>query len=313
MSRADHSPAAGPAPAAHDTNAFRRLLVAVDDSDAAGAAASFAIWLAGTAGADVTLLHACPDLHSAQHAPPMADPAAFRAAAEHRLAETTEWQRRLKNIEDYAVAGARVRSWVVRGRPASAVLDAATELDSDVILIGSRGLGSTRGRLLGSVSSQVVDHARGSVMVFPARQESSPAHIASVIVGVDGSPGAAPAIAAGTTLASALDARLVLLTAFESPTALTPPTDLPARLQRDAERVLATARASVPADIEVVEQLRAGPPRQMLLAAGERFGPSVLVVGTRGLGGFRGLLLGSTSRSILHDASCPVLVARRPS
>jgi nucleotide-binding universal stress UspA family protein len=125
MSLADHSPAAGPAPAAHDSNAFRRLLVAVDDSDTAGAAASFAIWLAGTAGADVTLLHACPDLRSAQHAPPMADPAAFRAAAEHRLAETTEWQRRLQNIEDYVVAGARVRSRVVRGRPASAVLDAA--------------------------------------------------------------------------------------------------------------------------------------------------------------------------------------------
>jgi nucleotide-binding universal stress UspA family protein len=191
------------------------------------------------------------------------------------------------------------------------VLDAATELDSDVILIGSRGSGTMRGRLLGSVSSQVVDHARCSVMVFPARQKSSPAHIANVVVGVDGSPGAAAAIAAGTTLASALDARLVLLAAFESTTALAPATDLRAELRRDAERVLATARASVPADIEVVEELREGPPRQLLLEASERFGPSVLAVGTRGLGGFKGLLLGSTSRSILHDASCPVLVARR--
>ena len=162
-----------------------------------------------------------------------------------------------------------------------------------------------RGRLLGSVSSQVVDHARCSVMVFPARQESSPAHIANVVVGVDGSPGAAAAIAAGTTLASALDARLVLLAAVERAA------DLHAELRREAERVLATARASVPADIEVVEELQVGPARSVLLEASERFGPSVLVVGTRGRGGFRGLLLGRTSRSILHDASCPVLVARR--
>jgi nucleotide-binding universal stress UspA family protein len=203
-------------------------------------------------------------------------PAAFRAAAEHRVAETTEWQRRLKNIEDYAVATARVRSWVVRGRPASAVLEAAMELDSDAILIGSRGLGAMRGRLLGSVSSQVVEHARWSVMVFPARVEGSPARIASVVVGVDGSPGAAPVIAAGAALGSAHDARLVLMAVREHGR-------LDAELRHDAEHVLAQARDSVPAGIEVVEDLREGSPREMLIEAGEHFGPSVLVVGTHGL------------------------------
>jgi nucleotide-binding universal stress UspA family protein len=311
MALADERATSSTARKGRDESALRRLLVGVDGSDAAGAAASFAIWLAGTAGAEVTLVHVCRDLRLAEHAPHTADPAALRAAATHRLEETTEWQRRLQNLEDYAAEDAHVRSWVVRGRPAAALLDAATELDSDVILVGSTGVGSLRGRLLGSVSSQVVDHARCSVMVFREGQRSSPAHVASVVVGVDGSPGAAPAIAAATRLAVGLDAKLVLVSAYESTTALAPPTtELRAALRREAAEVLAAAREDVGDDAEIVEELCEGEARQALVDACERHGPSLLVVGTRGLGGFAGLLLGSTSRWVLNHAPCPVLVAR---
>lgn len=311
MPRSDQSPAADHVPTALDPIAFRRLLVAVDGSRAAGAAASFAIRLAGTTAVDVTLLHACPDLRLAEHAGPMAEPAAFQAAAEHRLAETAVWQRRLQNLTDDAVPGAHVRSCVVRGRAAPAVLDAATEYDSDVVLVGSRGLGSVRGRLLGSVSAQVVDHASCSVMVFPARQARAPARVTSVIVGADGSPSSAAAVTAGSTLAAALDAKLVLLTAFERVTSLAPVAAASrVRDRREASTVLAAARASVTVDVEVVEALRDGSPREALLVASERFGPAVLAVGTGGLGGFESLLVGSTSRWLLHHAACPVLVGR---
>lgn len=86
--------------------------------------------------------------------------------------------------------------------------------------------------------------------------------------------------------------------------------DLQAVLEREAQSALSAARASITADVEVVEELQQGPPREVLIAASERFGPSVLVVGARRLGGFGSLLLGSTSRWVLHHASCPVLVAR---
>ena len=292
--------------------ALRRLVVGVDGSDGSGAAAAFAIWLAGTAGADVTLLHACPELRLAEHASHTADPATLGAAAEHRLAETAEWQRRLQNLGDYAAEGASVQSRVVRGPPAAALLEAAT--DSDVILVGSTGVGSLRGRLLGSVSSQVVDHARCSVMLFHEAQASSPAHVASVVVGIDGSAASAAAIAAGRSLALALDAKLVLLAAYESTTALaTRPAELRAENQRDAAGLAAAARDSVGTDVEVIEDTREGEARQALVDACEQYRPAVLVVGTRGLGGFMGLLVGSTSRWVLNHAPCPVFVARAPS
>ena len=290
--------------------ALQRLVVGVDGSDASGAAVAFAIWLAGTAGADLTLLHSCPDLRLAEYAPHTADPAVLRAAAAHGVAETAEWWRRLRHLGDYAAEGACVQSRVVRGRPAAALLEAAAELDSDVILVGSHGVGSLRGRLLGSVSSQVVDHARCSVMVFHEGQASSPAHVASVVVGVDGSAGSAAAIVAGRSLALALDAKLVLAVAYESTTALAPTAELRAEMRRHAESLLASARESVATDVEVIEDAREGEARQTLVEACERYRPAVLVVGTRGLGGFRGLLVGSTSRWVLNHAPCPVLVAR---
>jgi nucleotide-binding universal stress UspA family protein len=291
-----------------DEAALRRLLVGVDGSDGAGAAASFAIWLAGTAGAEVTLVHVCPDLRLTAHAPHLGDPAALRGAATHRLAETEEWERRLQNLADYAADGAQVRSRVVRGHPADALLQAARELESDVILVGSTGVGSLRGRLLGSVSSHVVEHARCAVMVFQQGRASSPAHVRSVVIGVDGSPGATAAIAAGRWVATAFDARVVLLAAHESGAALArPTTELRSGV---AKEVLARARAAVGVDANVTEELSDGDARRALVDACERHGPSVLVVGTRGLGGFTGLLLGSTSRWVVNHAPCPVLVAR---
>ena len=51
-------------------------------------------------------------------------------------------------------------------------------------------------------------------------------------------------------------------------------------------------------------------PARALLEAGE--GAWMLVVGSRGLGGFHGLLLGSVSQQVVHHATCPVLVVPEP-
>jgi nucleotide-binding universal stress UspA family protein len=286
-----------------------RLLVGYDGSDGANAAAGFGLWLAGKTGCEVALVHAGP----APEAAPSAD--LLPAAAEQAVAYEREWRRRLENVREYAADDAAVECRVVRGSPAGALVAAAVDLSADLVLIGSHGVGRVRGALLGSVSSQVLAHAPCSVMVFREDERSAPAaHARAVVVGIDGSDSSRHALELAEALAVPLGAALVLVHACDPHVPyVSEPTDaMRNALRRHAATVLHDARESVAAPLDVVEQeVVEGRAREALVAAGERHAPALLVVGSRGLGGFKELLLGSTSRWVADHAPCPVLVARR--
>lgn len=61
-------------------------------------------------------------------------------------------------------------------------------------------------------------------------------------------------------------------------------------------------------DVELNTRLMSGQPARCLLLAAES--AELLVVGSRGRGGFSGLLLGSVSQGVLHHAHCPVAIVR---
>lgn len=287
-----------------------RLLVGYDGSDGANAAAGFALWLAGKTGCEATLVHVGPVLEAAPSA------ALLPGAAEHVVDYERDWQGRLENVREYAAADAVVQSRVVHGSPAGALIAAAVDSGADMILTGSHGLGRVRGALLGSVSSQVLAHAPCSVMVFRDDSRSAPAaHARTVVVGMDGSASSRRALELAQALAAPLGAALVLVHAYDPhvPFVSEPTGAMRDELRRHAAAVLHEARQTVAAPLEVIEEAVAeGRAREQLVAACERHAPALLVVGSRGLGGFKTLLLGSTSRWAVHHAPCPVLVARPP-
>ncbi len=131
-----------------------------------------------------------------------------------------------------------------------------------------------------------------------------------IVVGVDGSSDSEKALRWGAQIAATLGARLDVVTAWEYPpsfgwTAIAPDWN-PAQ---DMEKVAADTVQAVfgdqpPADLRV--QVREGSAAKVLIEASE--GAVMLIVGSRGHGGFSGLLLGSVSANVAEHASCPVLI-----
>jgi nucleotide-binding universal stress UspA family protein len=137
----------------------------------------------------------------------------------------------------------------------------------------------------------------------------------AVVVGVDGSTGSIRALTWAGEEARLRKARLKALLAWEYPLVMyadvdpPPPEETVSEVHRQAEERLAQAVAEAgPAldDVEVEESVVEGAAASVLIEAGQA--ADLIVVGTRGHGGFTGLLLGSVSQQVAHHAPCPVVI-----
>jgi nucleotide-binding universal stress UspA family protein len=140
-----------------------------------------------------------------------------------------------------------------------------------------------------------------------------------IVVGVEGSGGAVAALRWAITEAGYRDAVVEVLTAF-LPTYVPAapdfgfvsldPIDLNREVAKLQEQVIELAIGdSGDPTVEIRRTLRKGRPADMLIEASAD--AEMLVVGDRGRGGFRGLLLGSVSTQVSHHAKCPVVIVRR--
>lgn len=131
-----------------------------------------------------------------------------------------------------------------------------------------------------------------------------------IVVGVDGSANSEQALRWAARLAADFGARLDAVTAWDFPASYgfgSVPQDWdPAGDMRKVlgETVRAVFGDHPPAGLQ--RQVREGGAAQVLIAASQ--GAIMLVVGSRGHGGFAGLLLGSVSANVAEHAQCPVLV-----
>jgi nucleotide-binding universal stress UspA family protein len=205
-------------------------------------------------------------------------------------------------------------------------LDVSTEscLDSPipVLLAGSETAGlvvlGTSGRtvlgeaLLGSTAAALAAHGRSPFTVVRGRDGRAMGE--PVVVGVDGSPANGPALELAFEEASLRGAQLVAVHTFSDANSAqvfgASRAEFGFEPLRDSEtRVLAEAlagwREKYP-EVTVRRVLRRDRPRRQLLDWSAM--AQLVVVGSRGRGGFSGLILGSTSYALIHHASCPVLV-----
>ncbi|MDS1116293.1 universal stress protein [Gordonia westfalica] len=200
----------------------------------------------------------------------------------------------------------RVEGKVLGGSPVLALRNASAEAHE--LVVGRRGLGGVRGLLLGSVSDDAAVHAECPVVIVGG----SPTSTGPVVVGVDGSPTSTAAIAHAFRQADLLQTSLLAVHAFGgfSGTAFYGREQIIRQLRDEAEELLGEQLAGYSEDfpdVKVERRVGIASPADEIVDAAQS--AQLVVVGTRGRGGFRGLLLGSTSRAVLQVAPCPVMVA----
>ena len=141
-----------------------------------------------------------------------------------------------------------------------------------------------------------------------------------IVVGVDGSDGARSALEWALAEARRRGDSVDVVYAWRAPAQMLPgpyvapgaaSDDTVDRARAEAEHLLDHELQAVHTDGVTVERITpTGPAARSLLDVAR--GADLLVVGTRGRGGFTGLLLGSVSQQVSHHAPCPVVIVPRP-
>jgi nucleotide-binding universal stress UspA family protein len=275
---------------------MKRLLVGTDGSVSGQAAVSWAVDIARTTDSELVVARAWRP--------------GFAEVAPETYDELRDDAR--GTLDDHWCAVAResdtpYQPLLLEGDPREVLLAAAADTHADLVVVGARGTGSHPHALhLGSVTHHLVHNTTLPLAAIPASARS--VWPTPILVGVNGSPGSANAVAWCRDVAPRLGAEVIAVYA-ELPLAEwvphTDPTSWYQTALKDCEEWASPLRdAGIPTRSVVIEH----EPVTALTEAGIRERAGLIVVGTRGTGGFPGLHLGSTALKVLHHSGLPVVL-----
>lgn len=192
----------------------------------------------------------------------------------------------------------------------------AEEIDPVAVVVASARHGAIGRIVLGSVGSALLSGAGHPIAVAPVGYAEREGGLGRIGVAVDGGGESWAALAGAISLAERTHGRLTVLTAVEPPDfgyaealeVITLEQYESAERKRKRD-VLERAVAQVPADLSVEPRLLTGRPGHVLAEAAEDL--DLLVVGSRGYGPVRRVLLGSVAARLVHRAPCALIVLPR--
>jgi nucleotide-binding universal stress UspA family protein len=284
---------------------INRICVGVDGSLASQSALRWAAAEAAAHDAELTVVHAY-DWRVVGNRVPVPGGIAEQAKSDAESIVATAIEQALAVAPGLTVKGEAVHN------TASDMLVKASAL-YDLTVLGSRGHGGFASLLLGSASQHVATHAVGTVAVVRGRPDVA---TGPVVVGVDGSPASAHAAQLAFEEAIARGAEVLAVRVYIPRSAglgvdfAVPVEDTEQRREEELRHLaedVAAWQEKYP-DVSVRTVALDGHTAEVLI--GLSSSAQLVVVGTRGHGGFAGLLLGSVGLQLLHHAECPVLIAR---
>lgn len=288
------------------------VVVAVDGSEASNNAVRWAANTANKRGVPLRLA-ASYTMPQFLYAEGMVPPQELFDELQTETMETVEAAR---TIAHEVAPDIKIGYTIAEGSP----IDMLLEMSSDVtmIVMGSRGLGGLSGMVMGSVSAAVVSHAKCPVVVVREdNQVTDTNKYGPVVVGVDGSEVSQRATEFAFEEAQARGAKLVAIHTWMDMQVQASLAGLAAaqqewnviedeQTQLLHDRIQPLLERFPDVDVDMVIT-RDRPIRALEDSAKDA---QLLVVGSHGRGGFRGMLLGSTSRALLQSAPCPMVVVR---
>jgi nucleotide-binding universal stress UspA family protein len=300
-----------------DMNHFpTRILLATDGSECAQSAGRVAVDLASRMGAELDVVHAFE----------FVPPREFAGVA-LRMRSPSECAKQGREVLDEQVGRIEERGGVVAdarlrmGSPVDQILCEAEESDAGLVVVGRRGLGGVKRLLMGSVSEGVVHHARCSVLVACGDGDLwPPAH---VVIADDCSEDARRAGELAAGIGGLFGAEGILVQVY--PRVLKSTQETGTLKTRIVDHALREAESELRGRAEELARLLGRSPdvklvvdeaaegvdgvALTLLEEARRAGvPSLISVGSRGLGAIRRARVGSVSTQVVRAAEGPVLV-----
>lgn len=285
------------------------IVIGVDGSDRDQSCIHYGAGAASRGGRPLHLLHA-QDIAVELAA---ANPIAARGLAfvpdlvldSRVLSDALEWAR--AEYPDLEITGSE--PWM---HPEEALIEASE--DAYLIVVGSSRISGLERILLGRSALAVSLHSRCPVVIMPegGRTDTD----GPVVLGFDGSEGSRAAARRAFWIADLRGAPIRIVTSWyaevvDGAVVTTPGTpaweQVESGYRRMVEEGIADIRDQYPGT-EVDIQIVRGPAAEVL--AKQSADASLLVIGSRGRGGFRGMLLGSVSHKVIETATSPVMVIR---
>ncbi len=294
-----------------------KILLAVDGSDASMSAVAATVALPTPQETTVEVISVVPDRFASEGSvwPNVirVDPPTDRDRVLDDVA------RRLLDIAKRIRTESRtVQVRVLEGRPATEIVAEAARFGADLVVLGARGLSAVERLLIGSVSSEVVDHAPCPVLV--ARDGA----VERVMLATDGSTSASDAVGFIAECDIFDEARIRVVSVGDPGmpwwTGISP-VDGATSMQFYADALeTAEHRARMVTDqaavrlrrrhVESASVLAKGDVAGTILDAADTWRADIIVLGARNMGTVHRRLVGSVSRSVLHLAEASVLIVR---
>jgi nucleotide-binding universal stress UspA family protein len=272
--------------------AMTHFIIGMDGSTGAAAALRWATGLALSTGADLHVVNAYQSRYAE------VPPEDLDRDLNERAELLAEWTRSATDL------GLSVRTHVHAGDPRDMFDHAADDEGAELVVLGRSGAGSAPGLFhIGSVVEHVAHHSSVPLAVIQPHGSGS---VERIVLGVDGSDESTAAIRWCVRYAGALNAGVQAVHVGEK----TRRAPASAEQQRAADaEILGWTQPLKAAGVEVIplflEDLH---PADALVGIAARHPNSLVVIGTRGTGGFTGLRLGGVAMKVLHRATTDLVL-----